>query len=630
MPHFAILKDVEVFEPGTKLLTFAWEAPVEFTGGQWLLFNSGVPVGDKPAKRAYSILSADSEESGFQIALRRIESGPASTHLMDTVKVGDRLEFSGPYGKNYVLPPEDELLDPSGGPALFFATETGITAALGAIASKRFKAALKRVRLIWFLPKNEPNYFLPPDWVREVLPAEVRDNFSVEYIDPPGEHSRLEQARRVLDKFLEEGAPGPIFLSGDGHVVKALRATLTVNEVPERQIRAEPYFNNKAAKTAPPEDTSGLRTGFTTGACSAAAARAAARAVLTQQRVTSIEITLPNRQTNTFSIKRCDFEEGRAICSVIKDAGDDPDCTHGAELTAEVRLIANAPDILIRGGDGVATVTKPGIGIEVGSPSITSMPLKNIREMVQAELRERESEFGAEVTVSVPRGREMALETTNARLGLVGGISILGTTGVVKPYSTAAYRTSIVQGIDVAYNQGNRELVMTTGGRSEQYAMEFHKHLPEGAFIQVGDFIGVGIKQSRRSGFHLAHIFGMIGKLSKMADGVIQTHQAGSAVNMDLLADFAAKLGAETSVQEQIRQANTGRHVLEICQAAGLEGMTDLICAEVVRVMTNHAIGKPKADLKSDLLDNERPEDFEVRCYLTDFNGKMIGRYPGE
>src|SRR5262249_47783772 len=162
----------------------------------------------------------------------------------------------------------------------------------------------------------------------------------------------------------------------------------------------------------------------------------------------------------------CERVESGAICSIIKDAGDDPDCTHGAELVAEVELRAE-PGIEIRNEADVATVTKPRLGLEVGAPAINPVPRRNLIEMVEEELAGSPS-ASALVTVSVPGGEQMAEKTTNARLELLRGISILGTTGIVKPYSTAAYKASVVQAIDVATVRGERELVFTTGGKSEK------------------------------------------------------------------------------------------------------------------------------------------------------------------
>jgi cobalt-precorrin-5B (C1)-methyltransferase len=325
--------------------------------------------------------------------------------------------------------------------------------------------------------------------------------------------------------------------------------------------------------------------------------------------LTEIETTLPNKQRVTFALAQAILDGERARASIIKDAGDDPDCTHGAELIADVTL-TREPGVVLRSGDGVATVTRPGLGLDVGAPAINPVPRKNITEMVEEELRGSEWR-GAIVTISVPRGDEMAKQTLNARLGLLGGISILGTTGIVKPYSTAAYKASVVQAIDVAKSRGLDELVLTTGGKSEAYAMKLHAHLPEDAFIQVGDFIGTGVKHCARRHVRRAIVVGMMGKLSKMANGKMQTHAAGSEVNMELLAELAGELGAPDELRAQIRAANTARHVLELCSASGLVGVTSLVCRKVALHCTTHAGGA-----------------LDVHAYLVDFNGALLGRYP--
>jgi cobalt-precorrin-5B (C1)-methyltransferase len=363
-----------------------------------------------------------------------------------------------------------------------------------------------------------------------------------------------------------------------------------------------------AGSTVPPRDRKGLRTGFTTGACAAAAAKAAARCVVMNTVLTEIETTLPSRMTVTFRLKRSELTARGAICSVIKDAGDDPDCTHGAELITEVEL-KSEPAVEIRGGEGVATVTKPGLGLEVGAPAVNPVPRRNITEMVEQEIVVSPYR-GAIVTISVPGGEEMAKETINARLGLIGGISILGTTGIVRPYSTAAFKASVIQAIDVACERGLRELVLTTGGKSEAFAMKLLPHLPEDAFIQMGDFVGTALKHCARRKIGRAVIAGMIGKLSKMADGRMQTHAAGSEVNMDLLASLAAELGAGEELCAQIRQANTARHALELCSAENI-GIASQVCRRVVEHGTRHAGGRLK-----------------VKACLVDFNGALLGEYP--
>jgi cobalt-precorrin-5B (C1)-methyltransferase len=362
---------------------------------------------------------------------------------------------------------------------------------------------------------------------------------------------------------------------------------------------------------APPPDKSKLRTGFTTGACAAAAAKAATRCLLGGSVLTEIETTLPNRQKVTFALHRCQREGAGVLASVIKDAGDDPDCTHGAELVATVTPAATA-GVELRGGAGVAVVTKPGLGLEVGDPAVNPIPRKNIIEMVSEELAAAGSTSGVVVTLSVPGGEEMAKKTLNARLGLLGGISILGTSGIVKPYSTAAYKASIIQAIDVARERGLTTLVVTTGGKSEAYAMKLLPELPEEAFIQMGDFVGITLRHCARRQTTRVVIVGMMGKLSKMADGKMQTHAAGSEVNMQLLADLATELGAPPALVAAIAAANTARHVLELCAGAALTGITTLICRKVVEHTTRH-VG-PSAPL--------------IQAVLVDFDGRVLGRYP--
>lgn len=364
-----------------------------------------------------------------------------------------------------------------------------------------------------------------------------------------------------------------------------------------------------AAPKVPPRDKQGMRTGFTTGACAAAAAKAAVRLLVRNEMLTQIETRLPNRERVTFVLERCERRGETAICSIIKDAGDDPDCTHGAEIVAEAEL-RNVPGVVIAGGQGVATVTKPGLGLDVGTAAINPVPRRNITEMVEEELSGSGFE-GASITIHVPRGEEMARETTNARLGLLGGISILGTTGIVRPYSTAAYKASVVQAIDVASSRGNEVFVLTTGGKSESYAMALHPDLPEDVFIQVGDFIGVGLRRCAHRKARRIHIVGMMGKLSKMADGRMQTHAAGSDVNMELLARLARAEGASEALCASILEATTARRVLELCAEAGLRQITSAICREVVRQTEKHIGGA-----------------VPVVVELVDFGGASLARHP--
>jgi cobalt-precorrin-5B (C1)-methyltransferase len=364
----------------------------------------------------------------------------------------------------------------------------------------------------------------------------------------------------------------------------------------------------------PERQRGGLRTGFTTGACAAAAAKAATRVLLQGVAIDKIESVLPNRQRVTFTLERCETHDDHVLASIIKDGGDDPDCTHGAEIVARVRRLADVgaePGVVrIRGGEGVATVTKPGLGLTVGEAAINPVPRKNITEMVRDELANA-PDLAIDVEISVPRGEELAKETTNARLGLLGGISILGTTGIVRPYSTAAFRASVIQAIDVAKERGLSEVVLTTGGKSEAYAMKLFPALPEDAFVQMGDFVGVALKHAKRRELKTVRIVGMMGKLSKMANGKMQTHVAGSEVNLELLAALAGQLGADEETRTLISQANTARHVLELCNERGLTGITDLICEKACF----HGLAKIGGGL-------------DLHAYLVDFNGALLGQHP--
>lgn len=264
----------------------------------------------------------------------------------------------------------------------------------------------------------------------------------------------------------------------------------------------------------------------------------------------------------------------------------------------------------MKGGEGVAVVTKNGLGLEVGTHAINPVPRKHISTIVKNEIES--FQMGAIVTISVPRGQEMAKKTINERLGLIGGISILGTSGIVRPYSTAAFRTSVIQAIDVSTTKNHKKLVLTTGGKSEQYAMNLFRELPEEVFIQVGDFIGVGIKHCQRCKIENAVIVGMVGKLSKMANGVTQTHQAGSSVDFSMLSDLALQANASSSVASEIQNANTARESLEICQRNQVHLFPDLICEKVCTSMSKH----------------NKEESLQISCFLVDFDGKLLGRHP--
>lgn len=319
---------------------------------------------------------------------------------------------------------------------------------------------------------------------------------------------------------------------------------------------------------APPRNRRGLRTGYTTGSCAAAAARAAATALVVGVRPAEVTITLPIGGTATFAPTEWAQGSDWASCAVVKDAGDDPDVTHGAHIHARVAW-TSAPGLELAGGPGVGTVTRPGLGLAVGGPAINATP----RAMITAEVMDIVGDVletrGMVVTVSVPGGEEMARKTLNGRLGIVGGISILGTWGIVKPYSTASWRASVVQAVDVAAANGQDRLVLSTGSRSEKYAMARFPDLDELAFVEMGIFTGDALRACVKRGVGWSAVTGMIGKFAKLAQGHMQTHVAGNQVDTTFLASIAAECGASVAAREEVRSANTARHAGEIAEREG-------------------------------------------------------------
>jgi cobalt-precorrin-5B (C1)-methyltransferase len=337
-----------------------------------------------------------------------------------------------------------------------------------------------------------------------------------------------------------------------------------------------------------------LRTGWTTGTCSAAAAKAAATALVTGTEQHRVEIGLPSGQRVGFDVHRCDVEPAtRAEAVVVKDAGDDPDVTHGAHLTATVTW-RTPVGIEIAGGSGVGVVTKAGLGLAVGGPAINPVPRTMIGDAV-GEVVDLAA-TGIRVVVSVPDGERMARKTTNARLGIVGGISILGTTGIVRPFSTASWRASVVQAIAVAAAQGERTAVLATGGRTEIAAMRLLPDLPQVCFVEVGDFTGAALRQAVDVGVTDVVFVGMAGKLTKLAAGILMTHYTRSKVSPDLLAEVTRDAGGGPALVAAVATANTARHAYELWADAGtLRPAGDLLCARVARVLERFTEGRLRA-----------------------------------
>jgi len=335
----------------------------------------------------------------------------------------------------------------------------------------------------------------------------------------------------------------------------------------------------------------GLRTGWTTGTCASAAAKAAVQWLVDAEPPASVDVALPDGRRVSFPVADVD-PDVPFRCAVVKDAGDDPDVTHGAHLTAAANWAAGGTGVELTGGEGVGVITLPGLGLPVGGPAINPVPARMIRRAV----REVTDEAVA-VTISVPGGAAMAAKTSNARLGIVGGVSILGTTGIVRPFSTAAWRASVVQQIDVAAAQGQRRIVLSTGSRTDAAAQRLFPDLPPVCFVEVGDFTGIALRRAAAGGVEQVTFVGMAGKVTKLAAGVMMTHYRRSQVDGALLAEVAAGARAPAAVVAAATATATARHFAEACMATQhMESLAEL-CRRAAAACRAHGGGALTVDV---------------------------------
>jgi cobalt-precorrin-5B (C1)-methyltransferase len=317
------------------------------------------------------------------------------------------------------------------------------------------------------------------------------------------------------------------------------------------------------------DGASGLRHGWTTGACATAATTAAYTALLTGEFPDPVTIDLPNDRHPSFALAREGLADGAAWAGVVKDAGDDPDVTHGALVGVRVSHGEPGSGVAFRAGEGVGTVTKPGLPLAVGEPAINPMPRQFIAAHVAMVAQRHGGSGDVVVEVSIENGAELARRTWNPRLGIVGGLSVLGTTGVVVPYSCSSWIDSIRRGIDVARAAGREHVAGCTGSTSEATVQRLHD-LPEDALLDMGDFAGAVLKYLRRHPVPRLTIAGGIGKLAKLADGHLDLHSGRSQVSFDSLATRVAAAGAAPGLVAGVRGANTALDALRQCQEAGL------------------------------------------------------------
>lgn len=348
-----------------------------------------------------------------------------------------------------------------------------------------------------------------------------------------------------------------------------------------------------------------LRNGLTTGACATAAAVAAARLLLLGEHCDWVSIALPRGQQPRMAIADLTRTAGSATAGIIKDAGDDPDATHGARVWVTVALQA-APGVVFHAGAGVGTVTRKGLVLAVGEPAINPVPRRMIGEHLQQVAVQAGFTGGFAVTVGIDDGERIALRTMNGRLGILGGLSILGTTGIVRPFSCAAYIASIQQSIDVARANNITHVAACTGGTSEQLVRERYG-LEEAAIIEMGDFFGAVLKYLRRHPLPRFTLASGFGKLSKFAEGQLDTHSRKCAINLDGLAERAAAVGADDKLQQQVRAANTSIEALAYCQQANIPLADDI--AQIALTLARRYL----------------PADISIDVCAVDRQGRLVG-----
>ncbi len=350
-----------------------------------------------------------------------------------------------------------------------------------------------------------------------------------------------------------------------------------------------------------------LRRGWTTGACATAATKAALTALLGGDFPDPVEITLPKGQTPAFALAFEGLQDGQARAGIIKDAGDDPDVTHGCLVISSVKLV-DQPGVVFTAGEGVGTVTKAGLPIGVGEPAINPVPRQMMTKVVEELIQQFDASGGVEIEISIRDGEKLAQKTWNPRLGIVGGLSVLGTTGIVNPFSCSAWIASIHRGIDVARAEGLSHLAGATGSTSEK-AVQEHYGLPDQAMLDMGDFVGGLLKYLRKNPVERVTIGGGVAKLTKLAQGAMDLHSGRSQVDFNWLAEQAKTLGGKAPLCEKITNANT---VLEVMELTGKENL-DIgpLIAEKARIRAQELL---------------RDASVNVDIVVVDRKGKIIGK----
>jgi cobalt-precorrin-5B (C1)-methyltransferase len=343
----------------------------------------------------------------------------------------------------------------------------------------------------------------------------------------------------------------------------------------------------------PPRPRKELRQGFSTGTAAAAAAQGALRELLELPCPETVEVDLPGGGSLSIPLQAHGRQGSRGEAAVIKDAGDDPDVTNGAEIRTQVWQLPPGvkEEIIFLGGPGVGRVTKPGLVLAVGEPAINPVPRRMIRgslkKVWEQVFADRPLRLGVEVTV--PRGEEMARHTLNPRLGILGGISILGTTGLVKPFSHAAYQATIAASLRVAQALGLQKIVFSTGGKSESHLQALLPELPEETFVQMGDYVRFALKTGANLKFPEITVGAFFGKALKIAQGFGHTHASRGLANLRQLGRLTEEIAGDAKLAREVARANTARQALEILLTAPERSVVAEVGARMLAALRDYA-----------------------------------------
>ncbi len=399
---------------------------------------------------------------------------------------------------------------------------------------------------------------IPKEWIIPMTPSDNTDEL-LQLVKRTG-------AEILLSK--ESGASG--FMDSKIVVANQLNIPLWIVKRPslpnfdftvysEKQLLQQIYVLRKSVLKKEGE----LRSGFTTGTCVTAAVKACFIALAEGAFPKSVEVFLPDGEQTSFLVFPESLSEKSAACTVVKNGGDDPDVTHGKEIGCEL-ILSEQPGIRFLQGKGIGKVTLPGLQLAVGEPAINPVPRKMITEALEILADEYEIEVGFDVKPFVPEGEELAKQTFNPRVGVVGGISIIGTTGKVKPYSNEAFLATIKYQLSVAYESGYEEVVFTSGKRSENQLRADFPHLPDTAFIHFGNLVGDSIKLAVQQKIKKINLALMFGKAVKLAEGNLDTHSKNVRFNPAFLADIARECGYSETIIQQIEKLSLANAVLSI------------------------------------------------------------------